>query len=57
MELARDRANANLERVEYRYELVHRDILDVDAGYGQVGCVARSLTIDLAGRQCPFACA
>jgi hypothetical protein len=39
MELARDRANAGLERVEYRYELVHSDILDADAGYGQVGCV------------------
>jgi hypothetical protein len=45
MELALDRANAGLERVEYRYELVHRDILDADAGYGQVGCVVAVVSI------------
>ena len=45
MELARDRANAGLERVESRYELEHRDILDVDAGYGQVGCVVAVASI------------
>jgi hypothetical protein len=39
METARDEANAHLERVEYSYILVHRDILDTDAGYGQIGCV------------------
>jgi hypothetical protein len=39
METARDEANARLERVEYSYILVHRDILDTDAGYGQIGCV------------------
>jgi hypothetical protein len=45
MEIARDRANADLERVEYRYELVHRDILDSDAGYAQVGCFVAVLSI------------
>ena len=38
-------ANANLERVEYRYELRHRDILDTDAGYAQVGCFVAVLSM------------
>ncbi len=39
IERVRDLANASLERVESRYELTHRDVVDSDAGYGQVGCV------------------
>jgi hypothetical protein len=38
-------ANKDLERVEYRYELVHRDILDSDAGYAQVGCFVALLSM------------
>ena len=39
MERVRDLANQGLERVEYTYELTHRDDLASDAGYGQIGCV------------------
>jgi len=39
MERVRDLANNGLERVEYTYELTHRDDLASDAGYGQIGCL------------------
>jgi hypothetical protein len=45
MDRLQEVANADLERVEYRYELVHRDILDSDAGYAQVGCFVAVLSI------------
>jgi hypothetical protein len=45
MDRVLDVANTGLERVEYRYELVHRDILDGDAGYAQVGCFVAVLSI------------
>jgi hypothetical protein len=45
MDRLQEVANADLERVEYRYELVHRDILDSDAGYAQVGCIVAVLSI------------
>ena len=38
LENARDEANARLEGEQWRYVLVHRDILQTDAGYAQVGC-------------------
>jgi len=40
MEATRDRANAGVPAdAAERYVLAHRDLLDTDAGYAQIGCV------------------
>jgi hypothetical protein len=40
IEAARDTANSTLERVEHTFEIGQRDELQIDPGYGEIGCFA-----------------